>query len=134
MKKTIIAAITLLPALTFGLPDYEAKSSINLGKFMAFPGSPVNIYAEVYNEVTNNTDKPIWVMVHYNLFIEHCGRDPHHWKVKVNPHGTWKDHWKPFKECQFPAGNFSVAAEGAVEGIDKPLHEESWSYSNVNVQ
>ncbi len=133
MKKKVLIGLLMVPALAFSA-DYEAKSSINLGKFMSIPGAPTTVSAEIYNEVTNNTATAIWVRVHYNLFVEGCGDDVHSWNVKVNPFGTWKDHWKPSKECRFSHGDYSVAAQGAIEGIDKSLHAETWSYSSVNVR
>ena len=133
MTKLLVLPLLIIAPLSYAA-DYEAKSSAFVGNFITTPNPPTHIYADVYNEVTNNTDKPIWIMAHYNLSVEYCGNDHHQWSVQINPHGTWRDHWRPSKECRFPAGNYRVDAQGTVDGIDKPLHSDNWSYGSVMVR
>lgn len=133
MKKLLLTPAIFLSITCFAA-DYEAKSSAFVGNFISIPGSPITVYADVYNEVKNNTDKPIWIMAHYNLAIEYCGNDFHQWSVEVAPHGVWRDYWRPSKECRFPPGNYRVDAQGSVDGIDKPLHSDNWAYGSVMVR
>lgn len=102
--------------------DYVAKSHVYAPTVMSPAGHPVNTWVEAENEVTNNTSKPITVWVQYNMCVDGCGCDPHHWRVVVNPHGTWCDHWRPFKECTFRSpGNYAIRGEASVTGLDNDL-------------
>jgi hypothetical protein len=125
-------AIILLSALA-ALP-YEASHEIHISPSMGFARNPVMLYADITNRVTNNTDHKITINAYYNLYVEGCGNDKHHWTVTVNPHGTWQDHWKPQKECVFrQPGNYSVEAEAIIEGVDVNIYSEKRQPTSVTI-
>lgn len=135
MKKILISPLLIITSIAYAVPDYEIKHEIIMDKyFITPPNTNVNIHATIYNSLTNNTDTRIHIFAYYNLYIEGCGVDKHHWDIWVNPHGTWRDHWRPSKECRFPAGNYRIDAQGSVEGLDKQLHSDAWSYGAVMVR
>ena len=69
MKKMLIVPLLICSMNAFAGPDYEAKSTVIVPHFVSIPNSPVTVSAEIYNEFTNNTNEPIWIMAYYNLMV-----------------------------------------------------------------
>lgn len=96
----------------------QATSNAQVSNFSGFTNTVTYIQSYNTNEVNNQTDKPLYVRACYGISIDNCGRDEERcFKVKVNPHGIWKDHWLPKKTCHFNyIGNYNIRAYSTVSG------------------
>jgi hypothetical protein len=134
MKKTFLALALIGTSTSIYASPYIPKTEVKTYPILAHSRYPVNVYVDAYNEITNNSDKPIRIWARYNMYISACGNDPHHWIITVKPHTTWKDHWRPTKECNFKyGGNYQITGEAIIDGIDIDLHAQSIEYGMVSV-
>lgn len=133
MKKLLLLA--LLPIVTIANP--AAKSNVIMpSMFYTAARQETYIGSMNFNEITNDTEKLITAWVQYNICIDGCGCDPHHWRITVNPHSSWHNSWQPGKHCEYlhPGTRYQVKAEAVVDGLDgAKLHSECTAYATVQV-
>lgn len=133
MKKMLFASI-LVPSLVSAYP-YVPKTDVKLSDKSAISGMQVVVYSDNSIEVQNHSDKDIDIWAQYNICVDGCGCDPHHWKVTVAATGTWHDSWRPMKFCIFNSpGNYQIRSESIVDGLDVDFHNEKIGYATVLVR
>jgi hypothetical protein len=134
MKKLILLASILFLSTVAQSYPYIPKTDIKLNNFNAVHGVPILIYSDNYDQVENYSANLITIQAQYNIYIDGCGYDPHHWNVNVAPGTSWHNHWQPMKECTFASpGKYQIRAEAIVDGASVDFHNEKIAYGVVTV-
>jgi len=132
-KLLFLGAITFIAFANEGMANtVTATSRAIVSNFTGFTNTMTYVESYNTNEVMNLTDNPLHIRACYGISVDNCGKDEERcFKVTVNPHGTWQDHWIPKKSCHFNyIGNYNIRAYSTVSGDAQSSYD---AYATVMV-